>query len=260
MTTVRAGTAPTQARREDLEIRFWSESPDEAPGADSVGAFTNKMAEARVVLEKFDAFDALLRKAGTIIEVGGGQCWVSCLLRKRYGDAKRVIGSDIAPDAVASVPEWERIFRVRLDGALACRSYDLPFQTGSVDVLLVFAAAHHFGAHRRTLREVHRVLKPGGTALYLHEPACPQALHGLARKRVMAKRPVVPEDVLVHSRLRALARDAHLETKLVYSPTTTNRGPMQTLYYLGLQKLPFLQRWLPCSIDFVFTKGDEIIL
>ena len=118
----------------------------------------------------------------------------------------------------------------------------------------MFAAAHHFGAHRRTLVELERILRPGGHALYLHEPACRRFIHGAARRRVMAKRPVVPEDVLVPSKLEDLALAAGLSPQVLRAPTTTCRGPVGTMYYYALQRLPILQKVLPCSVDIIFTK------
>jgi hypothetical protein len=98
------------------------------------------------------------------------------------------------------------------------------------------------------------VLRPGGTALYLHEPACRRWIYPLAYRRVMRKRPVVPEDVLRYPEIVALAREAGLLADVRFAPTTTYRGPVETIYYLGLAKLPPLQRVLPCTVDFVFTK------
>ena len=249
--------AVDQAERERLEKSFWTDDPHESPGAASLRGFAQKMSEAQVVLEKLGAHAQLLRDAGTILEIGGGQGWVSCMLRRELGADKTIISSDIAPDAIASLPEWERVFRVEIDGGLACRSYEIPLRASSVDLVIVFAAAHHFGAHRRTLCELERVLSPGGRALYLHEPVCRQFFHRAAHRRVMAKRPVVPEDVLVPSRLVELARAAGLSSEVLHAPTTTCRGAKETIYYYALQRIPPLQNLLPCSVDIIFTKPGK---
>lgn len=243
-----------QGERERREIRFWTVSETEAPGVESLEVLTNKMSEARVLLEKFDGFGRLFEDARVVVELGAGQCWTSCMVRKRFPGAGTVIGTDIAPDAVASAPRWEAMFKVRLDGRLACRSYALPFSDGSVDLVVVFAAAHHFGAHRRTLVEIERVLRPGGRALYLHEPACRSYLYKVARWRLNRKRSVVPEDVLRYRQLARLAADAGLGCRITFAPTTTYRGAVETVYYLVLQKLPALCRVLPCTVDAVFEK------
>ena len=245
--------------REEREIAFWRESESERPGAFSLDLLTHKLSEARLFQEKLDAYGTYFDDASTIVELGGGQCWASCIVKDRVGDHAAVIGTDIAPDAIASVGEWERVTRATLDRTEACRSHDTPFADNSVDLVFTFAAAHHFGSHRRTLAEINRILKPGGHALYLHEPGCKDWIYPMALKRVMAKRPVVPEDVLRYDHLVDLAHGEGLEAVVHYSPTTTYRGPTETVYYLVMQRARFLNRVLPCTVDMVFTKPDSAI-
>lgn len=204
-----------QERRERLEIDFWTASETESPGARSLDAFTNKVSEARVVLEKFEGYREVFGSAERMLELGGGQGWVSCLLARRFPDIEQIVTSDTSPAAVASLAEWERVFEVKISDCFACCSYDIPAEDESFDLVFVFAAAHHFGAHRRTLREIARVLKPGGHALYLHEPACRDYVYEHALKRVNRKRPVVQEDVLRFRRISELASDAGLEVQIV---------------------------------------------
>jgi SAM-dependent methyltransferase len=241
-----------QAEREELEVAFWADTPSESPK--NLDSFTNKMSEARVVLEKFRDHRAIFEAADDILEIGGGQGWVSCLLAREFGLKSSLTTSDIGPSALTALPEWERVFGVTLTGALACRSYEIPVPDGSLDLVFAFAAAHHFGAHRRTLRELERVLRPGGKALYLHEPACRDYLYERAKDRVNRKRPAVPEDVLRYRRIVELAREAGLQAEVIFAPTTTYRGPKETLYYLALQKMARLRDLLPCSVDIIFTK------
>ena len=240
--------------REQREREFWATSPDEQPGAFSLGLLTHKMGEARVLLEKLDAFRDLFDGAHTIVELGAGQAWASAAVAHELGDARRLIATDIAFEAVVSHELWERQFDGRLTGLAACRSAALPFADSSVDLVFAFAAAHHFATHRSTLREIARVLRPSGHALYLHEPACRSWIYPLAYRRVMRKRPVVPEDVLRYPEIVRLAGDAGLRPEVRFAPTTTYRGPVETVYYLALSKLRPLQRVLPCTVDFVFTK------
>ena len=70
----------------------------------------------------------------------------------------------------------------------------------------------------------------------------------------MRKRPAVPEDVLRYPEIERLGREAGLDVDVRFAPTTTYRGAVETVYYLGLSKVRPLQRVLPCTVDFVFTK------
>jgi SAM-dependent methyltransferase len=209
------------------------------------------MSEARIVLEKFDTFGEYLRDARTVLELGGGQGWVSCMIAHEFPGAQ-VIASDIATDAVRSLPEWERILKVSLPGGLTCKSYEVPVRAQSIDVVLTFAAAHHFGRHRRTLQELKRILAPSGRVLYLHEPACRKFLYDPAVARVNRKRPVVTEDVLRYREVERIAADCGLRARVIHSPTTTYRRPVETIYYLVLQRIAPLRTLLPCSVDIVF--------
>ena len=130
----------------------------------------------------------------------------------------------------------------------------MPFADASFDLVFAFGAAHHFVRHRATLREIARVLRPGGTALYLHEPAAPGLLRPLARWRVNRIRPEVPEDVLDVVLLGALARAEGLTLERRFAPSLQDRSPLALVYYLALRAAPLLQRVLPCSVDIVIGK------
>jgi SAM-dependent methyltransferase len=212
-----------------------------------------KTADARVFFEKIKAFDAELSTSRRILELGRGQCWASCMVKRTFPQA-HVTGTDISEAAIASVDKWEHIYRVKLDATAACRSYETPFDNDSFDLAFAFAAAHHFVRHKATFRELSRILAPGGVVLYLHEPACPSYIHPLAKWRVNAKRPEVPEDVLRLKELCGTARDAGLEADYRFAPSLANRRPKALMYYSVMRKLPFLSRVLPCTADFIFRK------
>jgi len=247
---------PLEARL-DRELEHWRESAEERPGAFSATTLVHKLSEGLVLLEAVERRRAWFEQSGSILELGGGQGWASCLVKSMFPGAK-VIASDVSADAVASVAEWERVAGVTLDGALACPSFDVPLPDASVDLVFTFQAAHHFGAHRRTLAEAWRLLRPGGALLYLHEPTAPEWIYGRAVARVNRKRSHighgVVEDVLVPSRLHGIAREIGFDASVAYTPTLTLRGRVEFLYYLALGKLRPLQRLLPCSADLVFEK------
>ena len=165
-----------------------------------------------------------------------------------------MVATDISVFALQSAPLWEAIFRRRLSGASACRSYQLPFRDGSFDLVFAFQAAHHFRRHEATALEVFRVLRPGGVAIYLHEPTCPAWIHPLAVRRVRQGRPDVPEDVLIPSWILRPARAAGFRATTRDDCSLAKRGPLELLYYLGMRALPPLRFVLPCTRDFVLEK------
>ncbi len=249
-------TSPNSLSRDELrQIVFWENSPDESPDACSLEALARKFNESRVFLEKLSGFNELFASAKDILELGAGQCWASCMVKRQLPEA-RVVATDLAPGAVASAHKWERILESKLDEIAVCRSYATPFPDNSFDLVFAFSAAHHFGNHEGTLRELRRVLRPGGSALYFHEPSSPRLLYSVAYRRVNGKGCAYHEDVLVPGEMMEFARRCGLRATIRFAPTLTARNPLETVYYLVLKRMRLLQRVLPCTIDLVFVRPD----
>lgn len=239
--------------KEQKEIHFWKNSPAENPESESIENLVNKFSEAKVLLEKLTFYKEYFNKSQSILEIGAGQGWASCIVKKYFPD-KQVVTSDISKYAIESVKKWEYIFKVSLDQKFYCRSYEIPLDDKTLDLVFCFESAHHFVKHRKTLKEIYRVLKDGGVCLYLHEPSCRQYLYKLAFERVNRRRPEVPEDVLLIKKIQEIASHIGFTTDVRFDPTPSNRRPVETLYYLLLQKLPLLRYYFPCSVDFTFKK------
>jgi SAM-dependent methyltransferase len=245
--------------RAERELEHWRSSPTERPGVFDPRNVVHKCTEAQVLLDAVDRHRERFEAAEDLLELGGGQGWAACLVKSLFKG--RVIGSDLSADAVASVSIWENVFRVRLDEILACPSYEVPIENGSLDLIFTFQAAHHFGAHRRTLAECRRLLRPGGALLYLQEPSAPAWIYPRAVARVNKKRASydhdVVEDVLVPSELLRVASELGLAGSVAFTPTLSNRQPVEFLYYLALGRLKPLQRALPCTADFLFRRDGQ---
>ena len=245
-------------RKQKVEIEFWRDAEHESPEADSIHNIVNKVTDAAVFLDCINRHHKELITNGRVLELGGGQGWASCVYKKLYPNA-HVTTTDISNYAVMSLPKWERLFEVKIDNSYACTSYEINESDASLDLIFCFAAAHHFLAHKRTLREISRILKPGGKAIYFNEPATPRYLYSLARWRLERTRPEVPEDMLITSELRKLAQEAELNLYVDYHPSIIKRGPFRALQAISIirDSIPFLHPLLPCSANFIFMKNDS---
>jgi SAM-dependent methyltransferase len=241
------------ALRQQIEIEFWRDDPLERPGVDSLENQLDKSADALIFYEALKRLRLPLENITHALELGGGQGWASCIL-KRLAPYAHVTTTDISEFAVASVGRWERVFDVKIDAVAACKSYEIPVASSSLDFVFCFAAAHHFIRHRATLKEIARVLKPGGIAAYLYEPTSPRLFYKIAKARVNAKRPHVPEDLLLVNVLRSLVAESGLTMRVDYWPTVLKRRGNAALYYTALSLVPFVAPLVPCTANITFAK------
>jgi O-antigen biosynthesis protein len=94
-----------------------------------------------------------------VLDIACGEGYGSALLRQV---ATRVTGVDIAPAAVEHAAAKYR--RPHLDFRQgSCDAIPLP--DGSVDVVVSFETLEHHDRHVEMIREIHRVLRPGGLVL-----------------------------------------------------------------------------------------------
>lgn len=101
-------------------------------------------------------------RAGTYLDVGCNRGGITCALARHLG-AQRVIGVDIvAPDVVA--PEIEYYPASGNDNKI-------PLADASVDLVTANMTLHHIPDVPGTLREIERVLRPGGH-LFIKEHDC----------------------------------------------------------------------------------------
>jgi len=109
---------------------------------------------------------------GTVIDVGAGTCFLSAHL-SRLPAVQRVYAVDLSEKFLAST--GARILEhfgaaIEKMTFVASDFNDIPLPAASVDAAFIFAAIHHSLAPIKTLQEVARVLKPGGTVFILENP------------------------------------------------------------------------------------------
>lgn len=243
-------------RQVERETAFWSADPCERPGVDTIENLLNKSQDAAILFELLSAHEAMLRGSRRIVEIGGGQGWAACMVKRLVPNA-HVVVTDAVAEAVQSHGIWERVFDCKLDGAYAAPAQVLPFESGSVDLLFCYAAAHHFVDYAAALRETRRVLSVKGRCIWFYEPTTPGWLQAVAERRVNRKRPDVPEHVIVPAAIAKLALEASLQCMIQYCTSIAHRGRVATLYYTLLGAVPMLQWLLPCTAHFTFRRIES---
>jgi len=240
---------------QEQEINFWRDSDEERPGVRTIRNVLEKASNGIVFLDCLSEIKTLnCDKETRVLEIGGGQGWASCLLKSTHPNA-HVTLTDISPFSVESVDQWEDMFKVKVDKVYHCKSNETKEGDNSIDFIFTFAAAHHFITHRKTINEMSRILKPGGSAAYFFEPVTQLFWYPMAYKRVNKIRPEVPEDVLIINKIRELSIEAGLEFTIIRTPNYSNRkGYVETLYYLIMNTFPFLQNLFPHTATILFTK------
>lgn len=243
----------TEKEREQKEKEFWIKSKLESPQVDSIENIINKISDCEIFIDVLRKYSTYFEHNGSVLELGGGQGWASCVLKRIY-PALKVTLTDISEHAIQSLHKWEHIFNVKIDNSYSCAAYDIKEADSSIDTIFCFAAAHHFTKVPLVMKEIWRVLKPNAHCFFFYEPTCNSFFYKFAYRRVNKKRPNVPEDVLIRKNIRNLAESNGFKIEIDFYPSLTKRGPIETLYYFTLRKFTLLQKALPCTANFHFQK------
>ena len=121
----------------------------------------------RAKLEK--AIGGPLPALGRTLELGAGTGYVTLNLL-RAGLIDEATCTDIAPGMIAALERNAGALGLPVTTAV-CDAEELPFEDGSFDVVLGHAVLHHLPDLDQTWREIRRVLRPGGMAVFAGEPS-----------------------------------------------------------------------------------------
>ena len=102
----------------------------------------------------------------TVLEVGPGSGTYTMAAARRVGDEGRVVTIDIEPKMIDRVNRRAVAEEVLNIEARVEDVYDLPFEEGTFDAAYMIAVIGEIPDPARAIREVCRVLEPGGTLAF----------------------------------------------------------------------------------------------
>ena len=113
-----------------------------------------------------------LNESGTMLDVGCGEGRHIFGIMQNYPEMK-CIGLDMDDDSLVKAEEGYEFFEsISNAGAefLKGSAYSLPFQNNSLDLIVCSEVLEHLHQYNDAVKEIHRVLKPGGK-FYASVPA-----------------------------------------------------------------------------------------
>ncbi|MGH7544422.1 MAG: class I SAM-dependent methyltransferase [Gemmatimonadota bacterium] len=135
------------------------------------------------IMERIEREAALLRSK-RLLEVGCGMGYDSLELLKR---GVRVTATDLTPNAVLLARRHFELEAVRAEDVRTANALALPFEEGTFDAVWANGVLHATGDTALAIREVRRVLKPGGRAIISHfyrRPSWMYLMHRWGRENI----------------------------------------------------------------------------
>jgi ubiquinone/menaquinone biosynthesis C-methylase UbiE len=178
--------------------------------------------------------ERLTQSASWILDIGSntaGEC--EYLVSRGYS----IIATDINEQALLISQRRCRHFGRKAPAYVACDGQRLPFESGSVACAVFNESLHHMPDPAASLREVHRVLQPGGKVL-MYEPYAYDPWRRISEVRDYFRGTV--ETSFGIGQLRELLRQAGL------SVTDLSRPALPPSQW-KLDALPFYRRALPTT-------------
>jgi ubiquinone/menaquinone biosynthesis C-methylase UbiE len=128
--------------------------------------------------------EAALLRGKHLLEIGCGMGYDSLEFLKR---GVRVTATDLTPNAVELARRHFELEGVQAEVVRTANALDLPFDDDVFDAAWANGVLHATGDTARAVREVRRVLRPGGRAIISHfyrRPSWMYILHRLGRENI----------------------------------------------------------------------------
>ena len=115
----------------------------------------------------------LLKEIGIVlspyVEIGAERCQRSLVMENDLGATGAAI--DISYDSLKSGDYYKEVFnKNKLPLRICCDAYRLPFMSDSIPFVFCYETLHHFPDPTPIVKEIYRVLVPGGHFFFDEEP------------------------------------------------------------------------------------------
>lgn len=162
--------APATATAEEIRDVNTRYHDGAAADYDSKWGITFDELGTSMVLAKLEkALGGPLPKIGRSLELGAGTGYFTLNLL-REGLIEEATCSDIAPGMLKALDANAASLGLDVN-TVVCDGEDLPFDDDSFDLVLGHAVLHHIPNLGQAWEEIHRVLRPGGIAVFAGEPS-----------------------------------------------------------------------------------------
>jgi ubiquinone/menaquinone biosynthesis C-methylase UbiE len=174
-----------------------------------------------------------------LLEIGCGLGFDAIEFMRR---GVRVTATDLTPTNVTLAKRHFELAGVRPEAVEVQDVFQLPYADATFDAAYSIGVLVHTGAPDRALKEIHRVLKPGGRAIMCHFYRRPSLFHALSRLAgvdVVASGKEAPPltDFFSETELCKLFADYHidrLDREHLRLIPSARRGVKAALYNYGL--------------------------
>lgn len=117
--------------------------------------------------EAFDNREAIVKecklKPGMVVaDVGAGTGLFTRLFATEVGESGKVFAVDIAKEFVEHVELSARQAKLKNVVGVVCKPDSVELAEGSVDLVYLCDTYHHFEFPEKTMKSIHRALRPGG--------------------------------------------------------------------------------------------------
>jgi ubiquinone/menaquinone biosynthesis C-methylase UbiE len=196
-----------------------------------------------------------------VLDFAAGTCWATELLC-RLG--VRTVSMDLSTEMMRRgrqrLAADSRLVLRHEAAFVTARGQSLPFAAGTFDGVLCMNALHHLPSYAAALAEIHRVLKPGGRAVF-SEPGTAHAVQPLSKFR-MREEHIIEKGVSLPA-LRRQAMEAGF-TRMRVVPLRSSDGYVFEYRAAAADDLPLRKMWEDTLREssaeharFVLHKGDD---